>query len=719
MIVLAILGCTSSGEETATPATKDTAHDHHHHDSTADDTGLASFEVTGTVLDEEGAPVSEAMVLVGGREETMAYSAADGFFSLWFTETGYGEPAIVAAKGGYRANGYEFFQPDTPITLSIRSVSPVDNLDYIYEYPGDGVDNMQEDCTHCHTTFVKEFLTSKHAEATRNPLLQDLYAGISHAITDASLCLDLGGTWALGHATGTESDTEEKCYLGGGVLAELNPTCGGPGQLVCDSPSLPAADQPTHFGACADCHAPGINGVAGGRDLHDAAGIAYDLGVHCDTCHKVREVDLSKPPGVGQRLVMGRPSEPGFSAFPWSPVYYGPLIDVPNVIMGGSYQPQFEKAEFCAGCHEQNQPALLPGETLDEDRWPDGLPVHSTFSEWQAGPYGQDATPCQHCHMPANVEAVNAVDITTLDKTSITFGFAREPEDIRQHLFRGPLQGSPRLIDEALYVSIVTDTSADSLSATISVSNVGCGHAVPTGEPMRALVLLVEANSDCGPLDPIDGMTVPDTGGALAQGTAGQDATAAGDSLSWPDAAAVAAPGQVVRVVSPSGDFDDYVGIGVFADLEMRAEDKGLEVLTPVASVTITDVREGILILSEPLELVDGDRLYLGEPWPADFADGEPAQHLAGHAGYAFSRVLLDSDGHRHVPHYRATDMASDNRIGPGRSALTEHVFDLPSGCSPTDVQATVLYRPVSLQLAGQWGWASSDYIIATAEEAL
>lgn len=40
---------------------------------------------------------------------------------------------------------------------------------------------------------------------------------------------------------------------------------------------------------CADCHAPGIEGKAGGRDLHDPVGIAFESGNHCDVCHKARD----------------------------------------------------------------------------------------------------------------------------------------------------------------------------------------------------------------------------------------------------------------------------------------------------------------------------------------------------------------------------------------------------------------------------------------------
>jgi hypothetical protein len=682
-----------------------------------DDSGeppLASFEVSGRVVDPEGLPVSDAIVMVGGRDDTMVVTDEDGLFNVWYEFQPDEEPAIVAGKLGYRTKGWDFFKPDEFGEIVINPVNPPDNIDYIYKYPGDGLDTLHEDCSHCHVSFVDDFLSSKHAEATRNPLVQDLYAGVS-AHPDTISCEDAGGVWALGYDPGTEGEAITKCYTGGGVLPDLNTTCGGMGQPTCDEPGLGEDIKPTAFGACADCHAPGINGVAGGRNLHDALGIAFEMGVHCDTCHKVRDIDLSKPPGVGQRLVMGRPSEPGTFESPFLPVFFGPLVDVPNPLMGGSFQPKFDSAEFCAGCHEQTQPALLPGESLDETLWPDGLPTHSTFSEWSAGPYNQDATQCQFCHMPADVEAVNAVHFSTIDKRGIVFGWPREPDNIRKHIFRGPLVGEPRLIDTALYTSIALIQEGDTLEATVSLSNIGCGHAIPTGEPMRALVLVVEARGDCGNLTPSGGMTVSDIGGALAMGTAGTDVEVDEASLNWSEAANLASIGQVIRVVRPTGVFDDYSGVGVFGDPEMEAEDKGMEVHSPVGIAIIDAIAGDTLSLSASIDILAGDTLFLGEALPDELEDGSVSRHLAGTSGYTFSRVLIDSSGVRSVPHYKAVDMVSDNRIGPGENALTSHAFTLPDGCSDVEVRATVMYRPHPLNLAVERDWTAVDHVISTA----
>ena len=682
-------------------------------EETGEEEELLSFEVTGQVLDGDGGPVFEALVRVGGRPETDVLTDADGMFTLWYTEIGLGEPAIVAAKQGYRAKGVEFFKPETPVTLILREVKGPDNLEYVYQDPGDGEESMNEDCSHCHTSFVAEFLSSKHSQSAMNPLVQDLYAGVTVAYEEASSCEAAGGVWATGVDPGTEDAWVEKCYLGGGVLPDLNENCGGLEQGMCDASDLQEEEFPVAFGACADCHAPGIDGVAGGRDLHEAVGLAYDIGVHCDVCHKVADIDMSQPPGVGQRLVMGRPSEPGKNTFVWDPVFYGPLPDVPNVIMGGSPQPKFNESQFCAGCHQQEQEALLPGDSLDRDRWPDGLPVHDTYAEWQRGPYNQEATQCQWCHMPANMERTNGVDIASVENQSITFGFPREPENIRRHIFRSPLQGEPRLIDGSVYVSLQTSRDGQDLLVSASVANVGCGHAIPTGEPMRALVLVVEASGDCGSLEPIGGMTIADVGAARAQGVVGEGLTSAGVSVSWAAGAAAAKPGDVLRVVSPTGQFDDYEGVGLFADTALGAEEKGMEILAPVGFASVISVEGDTLLLEREIAMDTGDVVYVGDPAPETWEDGDNARYLAGMAGSTFSKVLLDAGGQRNVAHYKAVDIASDNRISPGQFALTNHRFDVPGACTSGEVTATVLYRPVPLAMAVRRGWESRDYTIS------
>jgi Cytochrome c554 and c-prime len=681
-----------------------------------------TFTVTGVVTDGEQ-PVEGAIVMQGGGMPALT-TGPDGSYTIELTQAIPGTPTVVATKIGYRTIGVEFLElPTRPVEIALKYVTPPDNPAYVYRDPGTGdpvLDNSTAYCGHCHTTFTAQFQTSAHAKATRDPLVQDLYAGVSGAHATQAACEGAGGVWRAGLVPGTAASSAAKCYLGGGVLPDLNLQCGGPGELACDDPALPAADKPAAFGGCADCHAPGIDGPAGGRSLHEAVGLSFDNGVHCDVCHHVRDIDLSQPPGVAGRLQLQRPrdkvsEEPGADIVQ---VMFGPLLDVPNEFMGGSYQPKFSTSEFCAGCHDQRQEALLPGAALDPARWPDGLPTHSTFTEWSEGPFNTPGSQCQFCHMPQDDTGLEStLDVTNAGNASITSGFLRPPGQIRKHIFRGPLEGSPRLIDGALALFLTASSDGANLTAQITIQNVLAGHAIPTGEPMRSLVLVVRADACNAPMQGSGGMTLNDVAGAGAEGVVGADVSIAGATVTWAAGAARAQPGDVIRIARPTGVYDDYVGIGLFADPGLTAMEKGLEIRTPVAEAAVVAVGGGSLTLASAVVVQPGDLVYLGDPLLAAPADGDASRALAGAAGYTFARVLVDPAGSRGVPHYRAVDIVSDNRIAPEAQVTTTHSFAVPMGCADATVTATLLYRPIPVGLGRERGWSPVDYVVASATE--
>ncbi|MBL8742275.1 MAG: carboxypeptidase regulatory-like domain-containing protein [Myxococcales bacterium] len=686
-----------------------------------------TFSVSGVVVDQDGAPVEGAIVMQGGGEIALV-TGADGSFTVELTQSIPGVPTAVAAKVGYRADGVELEElPTDPITLTLRIVNPPDNaLGYDFGEPGVGdpkEDNSTLFCGHCHTTFAAQFQKSKHAGSAKNPIVHDLYAGVASALEDEAACDDAFGIHREGAMPGEPGTMMHRCYIGNGVLPDLN-ACGAPGFLACDNPEIQPPEKPTAFGGCADCHAFGMDGPQGGRDFLEAEGVGFENGNHCDACHHVRDIDLSLPPGAGGRLVMQRPREKLGKEIgaPLRQAIFGPYPDVPNQFMGGSYQPKFATAEFCAGCHEQKQAALLPATSLDPDRFPDGLPTHSTYSEWLAGPFNTETTPCQFCHMPPIDGLVNPLDVATESDLGIVFGFARDPEELRAHTFRGPLfkePAVPRLLDGALTLSIAADQTGAELSVDVTVANTGCGHAVPTGEPMRAMILLVEVDG-CGErFDATGGLTVSDIGGATAPGAVGGDVTVAGTTITWPTA--VATPGDVVRFVRPSGSYWDYDGVGLFEGSTLTPFEKGMPILEPVAQATVVSVGAGSLIVDTAVTVLPGDLVFLGDALPADLAvaDGEQARSLSGAPGVVFSRVMLDPLGVRNAPHYRAIDIASDSRIRPGESATTTHSFAIPAGCLQADVHATVLYRPLPLRLAAERAWDARDYVATEETESV
>jgi len=364
--------------------------------------------------------------------------------------------------------------------------------------------------------------------------------------------------------------------------------------------------------------------------------------------------------------------------------------------MGSVQRDHFKEAEFCGGCHQLDQEALVPGAPLDAERWPEGvLPVHSTYAEWEAGPMNPGA-PCGSCHMPADADVGNAADLGVFDEGSligITAGWWREPGTTRRHTWTGPRSPESAMLQLAATVSIDAVSGEDGLGALVTARNVGPGHAIPTGEPLRSLLLTVTATCDGEPLAAVGGDVVPDFGGALARREAGEDWSV------WPEAS----PGQVIRVIDrPEDSWVDYQGFGPFGDGRFSVEQKGMPVERLVAQVEVLTVApDGSITTAPPLP--DGDEARLGDPVGGDA--------LAGAPGFGFARVMTGVDGARMVPHFLAVDVVSDNRLLPQREWTSEHDFAPCDG--DAEVQATLLHRAYPLALAEERGWSLRDTVMA------
>jgi hypothetical protein len=67
------------------------------------------------------------------------------------------------------------------------------------------------------------------------------------------------------------------------------------------------------------------------------------------------------------------------------------------------------------------------------------------------------------------------------------------------------------------------------------------------------------------------------------------------------------------------------------------------------------------------------------------------------------------------VPHFRAVDVASDNRLLPLGQWVTTHSFASP--CSDPQVEAVLVHRPYPLSATRQYGWAFTEKVAATRTE--
>ena len=641
----------------------------------------------------DGGPAVDTVVSQGGLPARWT-TDPEGLAVIEIDTSLDGEHWVIASHPEARQSGVEVPEDARdraePLRVALTRFDPSDNPAFTFRDPGEP-DRREStaQCAHCHLTITEDWVQSPHKTSASNPLVHDLYAGVRDA-ADAVDCASVGGVWRTGTGPGTGAPAE-RCYIGEGVLPALNPDCGD---------AAPCDEVATSFGGCADCHAPGIDGQLGGRDLLEATGLAYDYGVHCDVCHRTESVDLAAEPGVAGRLDLVRPSEPGGFGQEFLPLVFGPFDDVPTPVMGAVARSFFHQALFCAGCHEQDQPALVPGQGVDLDRWPAGrLPIHSTYSEWLAGPMNP-AAPCHACHMPPDPEVENAADRQIFDAVppGVVGGWVRPPGAVRKHAWYGPRQPESGMLQLAAALFVAKEVVGGELVASVTTRNVGPGHAIPTGEPLRSLILTVEATCDGAPLEALGGDVVPDYGGAHATKVAGEDWTV------WPEAQV----GQMVRVVQRPGGWVDYVGHGPFGDGTFSPDQKGVLVEELVGESRVDAVDAGVVTLSAPLPA--GDVAYLVDP-VATPLDGEPARARAGAPGFGFARVLADAAGRRMVPHFLAVDVVSDNRLLPQAEWTSTHRF--ATSCAEPIVRATLVHRAVPLPLAAERGWALTESVMA------
>ncbi|TPV92478.1 MAG: hypothetical protein B7733_25535 [Myxococcales bacterium FL481] len=642
----------------------------------------------------DGVPVSNATVIQGGGEARWL-TGPDGLAEVIVDTSIRGEWHLVASHPHARTQVRAGSKPiaidePNPIVIALTSVAPGDNEAYVFQHPGTPqLWESTEYCSHCHGTMTDGWYTSAHRSSASNPAVQDLYIGTATAARTPAACDVIGGRWAKGPAPGT-GETAMRCFLGQGVLPDLNP-------------AGTAADQ-RRFGACADCHAPGIDGRAGGRDLLDAVGVAYDYGIHCDVCHKIESVDMNASAGVAGRLRLQRPSEPALTQ-PWLPLSFGPYYDVPTAAMGSVPRDHFRRSEFCGGCHELEQTALLPGQDIDPIRWPTRqIPIHSTYREWRDD-YARPEVTCSQCHMTVAFDVTNSGDLQLIEQTNPNVvpgpvvGWERPVGEVRTHEWKGPRARDWPALDAVLRVDLETFEQDDGLWVHATVENVGAGHAVPTGEPMRSVVLSVTASCDGEPLPATGGDVVPDFGGARAHKTAGEDWTR------WP----TARRGDVVRVVRRHAEWHDYVGHGPFGDGRFAAPEKGMprEGYVGQAQVVFVgaDGRVGF-----DRSLPPGDVAYLGDAHPGRTPGDHSPTALAGAPGFGFARVLTDAEGHRMVPHFVATDVESDNRLLPRQPWTSRHRF--AGGCDEPVIRARAALRAFPRDLAHQRGWIEREVVL-------
>ncbi len=223
-------------------------------------------------------------------------------------------------------------------------------------------------------------------------------------------------------------------------------------------------DHPDGVEVCASCHSPTKSNTVDAEVAREAdRNRKRDEGlsaIHCDYCHKI------VGPAAGEvGLTHGR-----YGLNLLRPVLFGPLTD--STRNDNAYSAFQHQSRLCASCHE--------GVVF-------GVPVYTTYSEWQASPSARDGVQCQDCHMK-------------------------------------PTGGSrDEMLRRCLHLSVNAKREGNDVRVSVELTAEGVGHRVPTGFVDRNLVLLVEALDVVGnPLPVSDGPRLPAVAGKSVAGKAGR-----------------------------------------------------------------------------------------------------------------------------------------------------------------------------------------------------
>jgi len=200
---------------------------------------------------------------------------------------------------------------------------------------------------------------------------------------------------------------------------------------------------------CLHCHSPL---AASSGDLSLTRKVSWE-GITCDYCHSVQDVTTASANPTARVEFAG--------------VKSGPSAEAVSPVHGTRFSKVHTTSLICSTCHEYRN-AL-------------GFPVLTTYSEWQKSPYAKAGQQCQSCHM-YGVQG-NIVDVRV-----------KSPSDKGINLHQMPGSRSVEQLNRAIQSQIFTSRQGEQLRVTVKLTNAGAGHYVPTGSPMRKLILEVRVD---------------------------------------------------------------------------------------------------------------------------------------------------------------------------------------------------------------------------------
>jgi len=197
---------------------------------------------------------------------------------------------------------------------------------------------------------------------------------------------------------------------------------------------------------CLRCHSP-LAAYSG--DLSLTRKVSWE-GITCDYCHSVQEVTPSKGNSVARVDFNG--------------VKSGPSADAVSPVHGTRFSKIHTTSLVCSTCHQYRNEL--------------GFEVLTTYSEWEKSAYAQAGQQCQSCHMYGVQGKIVDVRVTNASGHGI-------------NLHQMPGSRSVEQLNRAIQSQIYATRQGEKINVVVKLTNAGAGHFVPTGSPMRKLILEV------------------------------------------------------------------------------------------------------------------------------------------------------------------------------------------------------------------------------------
>lgn len=205
---------------------------------------------------------------------------------------------------------------------------------------------------------------------------------------------------------------------------------------------------------CNTCHGP-VATMTGELVKGTLSAQSADA-IGCDFCHQV--TGSATPPGnTSQSLTLDGTKR-------------AQLKDSKSSTHKTAYSAFHQTAEFCGACHNVNHPV-------------NGMHLEATYAEWKAGPYGVRGITCQDCHMTPGPGVVKPNPGTAAaggpqrqNIYTMTFVGANVAQGDAARATAN-LQAAAKL---ELEVPEIIETGGSGL-VTVTITNVGAGHYLPTG----------------------------------------------------------------------------------------------------------------------------------------------------------------------------------------------------------------------------------------------